>query len=344
MNDGERRPATMKDIARVAGVSQSTVSRILNDAPLVVPVSPETRARVLAAAAELSYRPNPLARGLRGAPTMLLGAIVRDITDPFFAGAIDALSIEARQRGYSVVLGHARSQADEALALAAVLEARQCDAIVIVGDVRNEPRLLEDLRSVRVPVVALWHGSRHDGFVTVNVDNRGGVEAAVDHLVELGHTRIAFVGDPVLGDIQERQAAFEDALAKHGIALPDEYVQHVRNTPAGGEAAFASLQELATPATAVAAATDVLAIGILHAAFERGLRVPNDLSVVGFDDIPLAAATVPALTTVRNPVADMIAAAVELAVDPTARDDSHNVRTFVTSLVVRRSTGPAPPS
>ena len=143
----------MKDIAKAAGVAQSTVSRILNDAPLLVPVSRETRERVLAAAAELSYRPNPLARGLRGAPTMLLGAIVRDITDAFFAGAIDALSLEARQRGYSVVLGHARERADEALALAAVLEARQCDAIVIVGDMRNQPRLLEDLERDRKSVV-----------------------------------------------------------------------------------------------------------------------------------------------------------------------------------------------
>ena len=94
-----KRPATMKDIAKAAGVAQSTVSRILNDTPLLVPISPETRERVLLAAAELSYRPNPHARGLRGAPTMLLGAIVRDITDPFFAGAIDALSLEARHRG-----------------------------------------------------------------------------------------------------------------------------------------------------------------------------------------------------------------------------------------------------
>src|SRR5690242_2140309 len=110
----------MNDIARAVGVAQSTVSRILNDAPLRVPVSPATRERVLATAAELGYRPNPLARALRGAPTMLLGAIVRDITDAFFAGAIDALSLEARGRGYSVVLGHAREQADEALALATV--------------------------------------------------------------------------------------------------------------------------------------------------------------------------------------------------------------------------------
>src|SRR4051812_17581520 len=106
--------ATMRDIAAAARVSQSTVSRVLNNAPTRVPIAPETRERVILAAKKLGYRPNPLARGLRGAPTMLLGAVVRDITDPFFAGAIEALSVEAMARGYNVVLGHAHGRADEA--------------------------------------------------------------------------------------------------------------------------------------------------------------------------------------------------------------------------------------
>jgi DNA-binding LacI/PurR family transcriptional regulator len=332
----------MKDVAALAGVAQSTVSRILNDAPLLVPVSQETRERVLAAAAELSYRPNPHARGLRGASTMLLGAIVRDITDPFFAVAIDALSVEARRRGYSVVLGHAREQADEALALAAVLEARQCDAIVIVGDMRDQPLLIEDLKSARVPVVAVWHGSGHEGFLTVDLDNRHGMQAALNHLAALGHTRIAFMGDPALGDIRERRVAFLDFLADRGIAIPSGYLQPARNTASDAEEAFATLLSLAEPPTAVAAATDVLATGVLHAAFERGLRVPDDLSVVGFDDIPLAATTVPALTTVRMPIAEMVQAAVELAIGEREWQPGKGMqgasRLFRPSLVVRRST------
>jgi DNA-binding LacI/PurR family transcriptional regulator len=271
----------------------------------------------------------------------LLGAIVRDITDPFFAGAIDALSLEARHRGYSVVLGHARERADEALALAGMLEARQCDAIVIVGDMRNQPRLIEDLESVHVPVVAVWHGSRHDGFLTVNVDNRYGVDAALDHLIGLGHRRVAFVGDPVLGDIQERQAAYEEYVAEGRIESRDGYIQHARNSPAGGVGAFEALLTLAEPPTAVAAATDVLAIGILHAAFERGFHVPADFSVVGFDDIPFAATTVPTLTTVRMPVEEMIQGAVEMVVDESLRGAAGSrdgVRVYRPSLVVRRST------
>jgi len=332
----------MKDIAKAAGVAQSTVSRILNDTPLPMPISQETRDRVLAAAAELSYRPNPHARGLRGARTMMLGAIVRDVTDPFFAGAIDALSVEAQQHGYSVVLGHARERADEALALAAVLEARQCDGIVIVGDMSIQPRLMEDLESVNghVPVVALWHGSGQTGFLTVNVDNHHGMTASVRHLVSLGHRRIAFVGDPLHGDVRERQAAYEEVLSNGRIEVPEEYVQHVRNTFGGGVDAFEALMSLPEPPTAVASATDVLAIGVLHAASDHEIAVPDELSVVGFDDIPFAAMTVPALTTVRMPVEKMVEAAVSMAVDPRLQNavgTPKGSRVFQPALVVRRS-------
>jgi len=336
------RPATMKDIAKKAGVAQSTVSRILNDTPLPVPISQETRERVLAAAADLRYRPNPHARGLRGAPTMLVGAIVRDATDPFFAGAIDALSLEARQRGYSVVLGHARERADEALALAAILEARRCDAMIVLGDMRTQPRLIEDLVHAQVPVVAVWHGPRREGFLTVNVDNRHGITAAMRHLTSLGHRRIAFVGDPVLGDIQEREAAYQEFLALRQVEVPPAYVHHVRNTFAGGVGAFEALMALPQPPTAVAAATDVLSIGILHAAADRGVAIPDEFSVVGFDDIPVAAMTVPALTTVRMPVDKMMQAAIAMAVDKRlkAPGAAKGARVFKPNLVVRRSTAP----
>ena len=335
----------MKDIAKKAGVAQSTVSRILNDTPLPVPISQDTRGRVLAAAAELRYRPNPHARGLRGAPTMLLGAIVRDATDPFFAGAIDALSLEARHRGYSVVLGHARERVDEALALATILEARQCDAMVVLGDMRTQPRLLADLErvNVHVPVVAVWHGGRREGFLTVSVDNRHGISAAMRHLTSLGHRRIAFVGEPTLGDIHERHAAYRDFMAARRLKVPRAYVQRVRNTFAGGVAAFEALAGLPEPPTAVAAATDVLAVGVLHAASDHGVAIPDDFSVVGFDDIPFAAMTIPALTTVRMPIEEMIQAAIAMAVDERFRSAAgtpKGLRVFKPTLVVRRSTAP----
>jgi DNA-binding LacI/PurR family transcriptional regulator len=337
------RPVTMKDIASATGVSRSTVSRILSDAPLTVPVAAETRERVLAAARDLDYRPNPLARALRGAPMMLLGAIVRDITDPFFAGAIEAVSVHARALGYNIVLGHAHSMATEAHALAAILEARQCDAILLLGDMSDQPHLIEDLRDTHVPVVALWQGSELRSIPAVNVDNRAGIAAAVAHLEGLGHRRIAFIGGRPLGDIQERQTAYAEAMARIAPDLPDGYVQRVGNTAAEGGAALDVLMSLPTPPTAIVAATDVLAIGVLRGAYVAGISVPNDLSVVGFDDIPWAATSVPALTTVRMPTAEMAAAAIMVAIRPTGqpvseRTPASNVRIFRPELVIREST------
>jgi DNA-binding LacI/PurR family transcriptional regulator len=341
----------MKDIASATGVSRSTVSRILNDAPLAFPVSPDTRERVLAAARDLSYRPNPLARALHGAPTMLLGAIVRDITDPFFAGAIEAVSVAARAHGYNIVLGHAHAKATEAHALATVLEARQCDAILLLGDMGDQPRLLEDLHDSHVPVVAMWQGSELDLIPGVQVDNRRGIAMALEHLVGLGHRRIAFVGGRPLGDIRERRAAYEEAMASILGEVPTGYIRDAANTPAGGEAALTALMRLPQPPTAIVASTDVLAVGVLRGALVHGIRVPGVVSVVGFDDIPMARFTVPGLTTLRMPTAAMADAAVSLAVgrDATGRSGdpgavaaigplSRLTTLFPPTLVVRDST------
>ena len=370
------RPTTMKDIAIATGVSRSTVSRILSDAPLAVPVAQETRARVLAVARDLGYRPNPLARALRGAPTMLLGAIVREITDPFFAGAIEAVSTAARVRGYNIVLGLAHARAREAHELATVLEARQCDAILLLGDMGDQPQLLADLRDTHVPVIALWQGSGLDLIPGVQVDNDLGIRIAINHLVGLGHRRIAFIGGQPLGDIRERQAAYRDAMAGILGEVPPAYILQVANTPEAGEAALNTLLAVRPMPTAIVASTDVLAVGVLRGALLRGIRVPDELSVVGFDDIMMATVTVPGLTTIRMPIEAMAAEAVALAVganepgppDPgvTAGSDGRSsagdgrgtsdltdatttiqrggalTRTFAPSLVVRESTA-APP-
>jgi DNA-binding LacI/PurR family transcriptional regulator len=346
----------MKDIASATGVSRSTVSRVLSHAPLQVPIALETRQRVEATARSLGYRPNPLARALRGAPTMLLGAIVRDITDPFFAGAVEAVSGEARRRGYNIVLGHAHAQATEAFALATMLEARQCDAILLLGDMGDQPRLLDDLRTAHVPVVAMWQGSELDLTPAVNVDNRIGIATGISHLRSLGHRRIAFVGGRLLGDIRERRAAYAEAMSEEPDTAQPDYVQLVANTPADGEAALQVLMRLSPRPTAVVASTDVLAIGVLRGALVMGIRVPDELSVVGFDDIPFATSTMPALTTMRMPMAEMASAAIELAIGSDhrprvsgARDDGRPgpsdqvlVRMFRPGLVIRESTGPCP--
>lgn len=338
-------PVRMRDIAAVTGVSQSTVSRVLNDAPTRVPIAAETRERVNLAARELGYRPNPLARGLRGASTMLIGAVVRDFSDPFFAGAIEALAVEAMARGYNVVLGHAHGRVDEGLGLPAVLETRHCDAIVMLGDMQDQPRLLADLRNGTVPVVALWQGTSPLEFPTIDVDERAGIVAGLQHLIDLGHERIGFISARLPGDNWQRQDAFIEVMRGRFGRLPEGYVQVVPNTLAGGEEALRALLALPEPPTAVATSTDLAAVGVLHATYSDGRTVPNELSVVGYDDLLLAAYTVPALTTLRMPIAEIVGEGVQLAIE-LGRDASASRaprrKVFEPMLIVRQSTAPPP--
>jgi DNA-binding LacI/PurR family transcriptional regulator len=333
----------MRDIADAAGVSRSTVSRVLNDAPSRVPIATETRERVIATATELGYRPNPLARGLRGAPTMLVGAVVRDFSDPFFADAIEALAVEAMNHGYNIVLGHVQGRQQEGLALTRVLETRHCDAILMLGDMQDQPRLLADLRNSVAPVVALWQGVSPLEFPTVDIDDRNGTVIGLEHLVSLGHERIGFVSAELPGNNLQREEAYVEFMRGRFGGLPDGYVQRVPSSLAGGEAALSALLALPDPPTAMATSTDLTAVGVLHAAYRLGRTVPTSLSVIGWDDLTISAYTVPGLTTLRMPTREIVAeafrTAVELARDSTA-SRAPRIRFYEPTLVVRESTAP----
>ena len=337
---------TMRDIADAAGVSPSTVSRVLNDAPTNVPIAPETRERITKAALGLGYRPNPLARALRGAPTMLLGAVVRDFSDPFFAGALEALAAEAIAHGYNIVLGHIQGRQDEGLALTAILEPRHCDAVLILGDMQDQPKLLADLRDANGPVVALWQGRSPVGFPTVDVDDQAGIAIGLEHLVLLGHERIGFVSARLPGENPTREEAFVEFMTARFGGVPDGYVQRCESTLAGGEAGIKALLGLPEPPTAVACSTDLAAVGVLHGAHSLGVTVPDTLSVVGYDDLMFAPYLVPALTTLRMPTTEIVAEAVTTAMElvrDRAASRAPRRTVFEPTLVVRESTAPPSP-
>jgi DNA-binding LacI/PurR family transcriptional regulator len=335
----------MRDIAAAASVSQSTVSRVLSGASTSVPIAPETRERVLQAAQRLGYRPNPLARGLRGASTNLIGAVVRDFSDPFFAGAVEALVVESMAHGYNIVLGHVDGRLDEAVSLTSVLETRHTDAIVLLGDMQVQPRLLDDLRSSSVPVVGLWQGTSPLEFPTVDTDDRAGIRAGLDHLASLGHRRIAFLSAELPVDYRVREDAYRDWMGERFGGVPPGYLERCPNTLAGGAAALRRLLELPEPPTALATSTDLVAVGVLHAAHNLGATVPGRLSVVGYDDILIASHTVPALTTLRMPISEIVshavARAIALARDPDA-PRGPSLEVFKPTLIVRDSTARPP--
>jgi DNA-binding LacI/PurR family transcriptional regulator len=336
----------MRDIAAAASVSQSTVSRVLNNVPTKVPIAPETRERVIKASQELGYRPNPLARGLRGAATNLIGAMVRDFSDPFYAGAIEALVVESMTHGYNVVLGHVHSRLDEVDSLTTVLETRHTDAIILMGDMQEHPQFLADIRRADVPVVGLWQGTSPLEYPTADTDDRAGVQAGLSHLKSLGHRRIAFISAELPGMYRVREDAYVDFMREHFGGVPSGYVERCPSSLAGGDSALRRLMRLPVPPTAVATSTDLVAMGALHAAHGVGVRVPDRLSVVGFDDILTATHTVPALTTLRMPVAEIVrhavTSAIGLARDPEApREPSLEI--FAPSLIIRDSTAPPSP-
>jgi DNA-binding LacI/PurR family transcriptional regulator len=331
--------STIKDVSRLAGVSQSTVSRVLSGGHSVVPITAQTRERVVRAAQQLRYRPHPLARGLRGAGTALLGLIVRDIADPFFTAMLRVIAAEARRRGYNLVLGDACSSAEEAQALTQVLEVRHCEAILLVGDVVDEPRLLADLSGTDLTVVAICQGARAPGLSTVNADGEVGARLALEHLFALGHRRIALLDAGWIGDVQPRRLAYREFVREYGLRVPAKYQQVVKNDASGGVVGCARLLKLPEPPTAIFATTDVLAIGALKAIQSTGMRVPDDVSVVGFDDIPFAAYTVPPLTTVRQPIEAMARLAIEIALGGAADQLTGAEKHWLTpELVVRDST------
>ena len=336
--------ATMKDIAIIAGVSQSTVSRVISGAPPSVRINKGTRDRVIKVAQKLGFRPNPVARALRGARTMLLGVIVGDITDPFFPGVVAAVSAAARDRGYNVVLGHAHGRAREAVALQAVLETRRCDAIILLGDMGDHSRVLRELGESRVPSVSLARGSRRDvGMTSVDVDDQFGIQAVMDYLVGLGHRRIAYIGPRANGDFPTRRNTYLQVAKGHGLEVHRGYDVLTANNAAGGVAGFETLLALRMPPTAVVAATDLIAIGVLNAAYRAGVVVPDHISVTGFDDLDISGFLVPPLTTVRTPAVEMAAAAVSAAialVDRSEGDTNPGSYVFVPDLIIRESCAP----
>lgn len=334
-----KKSVTAQDIAELAKVSKSTVSRVLSGAGVGM-ISEGTRERVRAATAQLGYSPDPIARALRGKPTHLIGLIVREIDDPFFARFISIISLQARELGYQLVLGNAHSDPSEALEVTSVFETRHCDGIIILGDLRGDEAGMARIQEDNQAVVALCAGSVKSSVPTINCDNRLGIRLLMTHLHDLGHRRFAFIDGGWLGDIQERKKAFLQYLPEHDLTLPPSWIQADTNDPSGGARAALRLLEAPERPTAIIASDDIMAIGVLKAIFEQGLRVPEDLSVVGFDDIEMARYVSPPLTTVRQPIDEMSRHALDLLFELVQR---HTPRLPVIAvppeLVVRGSTG-----
>jgi len=340
---------TLRDVAHRADVSITTASRILNGRETGVPVRDETRARILEAATELGYKPNLLARALRGSRSSLLGVIVRDISDPFHTQVLQGVDDVARERGYRLFLGHVDWQPDVAATYGSMFEQSHADGILLVGDIVGGDASLDDLATHHEHVVGVSDRVGPRRVPGVYVDNVRGTLLALQHLWELGHRDILCVADQRMADGPVRAEVYGRFMRERGVAdrMRVHFVTQPDPEPSYrlGREVFASLDGPDRP-TAVFAASDTIAIGLLQAAFQARIPVPERLSIVGFDDIDVASFTIPPLTTVSQSGVEMGRTAATMLLDMIeAADDAEPVADVVVEprLVVRESTAPVPP-
>lgn len=337
-----RRQARSHEVAKLAGVSRTTVSFVLNNVP-GVKISEETRQRVLDAARELNYYPTAAARSLASGKTQRIGLILgegqeRLSADAFLPSFLQGVTTSLHQRGYLLMLQSAEDIPSHE-AYVRLIREQHVDGLILSGPSSDDP-LLVQLAEEQFPLILHGKLSEYD-LPWVDVDNKAGAYQAVVHLIGLGHRRIGFVSNAPFSyaGARDRFAGYQQALSEHDIPLDEALVHMGAFLPETGRAAAKELLALAERPTAVFAASDVVAIGAMNAIQSAGLRIPDDLAVVGFDDIFLAAHTQPPLTTVRVPAYGLGWTAAEVLVSLIEEDEPVSSVTLETELVIRDSCG-----
>ena len=333
------------DVAREAGVSPSTVSRVLNNQQSAVRISASTANRVRHAAARLRYQPNAAARSLRTTQTHSVGVIAQDLVHPFTAELLRVIYASCQRRGYHVLVGNAEHSGREGWMLSDILGADRVDGIVLIGDTLQRTAWQTDMECLvqtHRHVVSVAGRPSVAGEVSITVDNAAGITLALDHLAALGHRRMAYLyeGNKATSwEHEQRRAAYRRFMQAHGptseVAVRDDTIEAAQD-------AVHHLLDLHPRPTAVVVNNDLTAIRILKAALMCGVRVPGDLSVVGFDNIAFSALCTPALTTVHQPIEAMGRYAIDALFDQIDRGEAASAavsvnKVFAPTLVCRES-------
>lgn len=337
---------TIKDIARAAGVSHTTVSRALRGHPAI---NADTAARIQALADKLGYVPNKVARGLKTSQSGVLGVIVRRIDDPFFGPVLQGIEHVLQNAQYSLLLAASNRDPERERAIAQVMSERRVDGVIICSTQVSEAhrRQLEDFG---VLTVLINNQAQEDIVHSIYHDDAGGCRELTDHLIQLGHTRIGYLGNARAGRTSdERLHGYRAALRARDLPVRDEYVTDAANGLAqAGATGVEHFLALSRPPTAIVCYNDVMAIGAMQRLYRAGWHVPHDCSITGFDDIELAAHVNPPLTTFDQPKYDLGHQAAEMMLELLRRKASEDtgpesdIVVLRGKLRVRGSTGPPP--
>ncbi len=332
-------PLTIDRIAELAGVSRTTVSRVLNNRP---DVNRATRQRVMAVMAEHDYQPNAFAKAISSQKSHNVGLVIPYEADyiflnPFFVEVLRGISTTVDRAGYSLLISYTHGE-DPVVAW----RRKKVDGLLVLSPGSLHHGLIEAMSSAGVPFVSTSRLADEERMIYVDVDNVAGGRVAVEHLLGLGHRRIAYVGKPSLTSSRDRLEGVRQAFAGAGLELNAALVLEADgHSERHGYDAMRRLFEQPEPPTAVFLANDMMAIGAMMAIQERGLRVPQDLSVVGFDNVPIAQYLSPPLTTIHQPAFEKGARAAELLIQCLEREECAPQSVVMdVQLVVRASTAP----
>jgi LacI family transcriptional regulator, galactose operon repressor len=328
----------IREIAKRAKVSTATVSRAINHVPTV---DPQLAKRVWKLVHELGYYPNRHARALVSGKTRLFGLIVSEITNPFFPEIVQSFEDMAVQNNYEILLTSTVHDPKRMETSVRRMIERRVDGVAVLT-FGMEESLLEDVRFRKVPLVFVDVGPDVPGVSTIHINYQHGIRQAVQHIAALRHTRIAFITGPLnLKSAQARKTAFEESMEEIGAEVPERLIIEGDHTMEGGMRALTKLMAVPQPPTAVICSNDVTAIGVMREAYELGVAIPSDLSVVGFDDIRLAQFVIPSLTSVQMSQTELARLAFQALIaavenkGPSAPNRHYELQT---NLVLRNST------
>jgi DNA-binding LacI/PurR family transcriptional regulator len=329
--------ASIKDIARVARVSHSTVSRALRGSPLV---STETTARIRKIAKDQGFTVSAVARGLVTRKTRTIGVVVTTIADPFVSEVVSGIEQAANDDGYSVYLADSYADPDREIRVVQSFAERRVEGIVVTAS-RVGTIYLKILSELKVPIVLINNQRRGEFIHSVMIANVEASRQATQHLISLGHRRVAYLGDQFgYQSDTERFSGYRRALEEAALPFLPELVVHGDGTPEGGLKAMHLLLSLPQSPTAVFCYNDMTALGALRCIREGGLRVPEEVSVIGFDDLFFASYTQPPLTTVRQPRRRMGLLAMEILLKLMSGQGSTDTIEVPAELILRESTAP----
>jgi LacI family transcriptional regulator len=335
------RPATLRDVAAAAGVHPATASRALNPETRIL-VSEATARRVTEAAAVLGYRPNPVARSLRTRQSHTIGVLIPDLNNPLFPPIVRGLEDRLASAGYVVLLGNTDGDSGKEQIIFEQMRARHVDGFVLATAHESNPVLAEAARA-ELPVVLMNRLAPDYSFSSVSADNEQGMRMSVAHLAALGHTRVAHIaGPPQVSTGEGRRRGFLNGMKASGLHVHDDLIITASGyTVEEGNRCCRELLESGAGFTAVAVANDMLAVGCYAALDDAGLRCPDDLSLVGFNDMPFIDRLRPPLTTVRFPHYQLGTEAAQLLLERvTNRESPVKILYLAPELIVRGSTAP----